>query len=560
MLNVDDFESLETEGDKVMKSIPKKDIAGATNKQGTSVSERPKKATRRGASSKLYDGFLIIIVLSGCLLYTLTWSDRKMETLSAPTTYSADPNHYPNHHHHHHGHQVQKEKLLNDFILKNSNEQKKQTDPKNKRTAAYEGENKIPENHPDYHVVFSTSCIDQQHWESYVFFYHAWKVGQPGNVTRIVSGCTEEDGKELQDFHEKHIRTMSPNFHMHLTPDFGSLTKTQGLGDERNYKYMNKPFGLRHWIEATFPMNEKGRVSIDVEDSIVFLLDPDMILLRPIVHDFTQQDVKYAGAGEQDIKTRVVRHGFPICQQDGYLGNQWMTLNITHVVGEKSKGILHLRGSDGRLHYNSGPPYISTLRDTYNIAVLWTEYAPRVYDIHPKLFAEMYGYIIATTQLDLIPTLIKSLVVSTTTTETREGWPYIDAIPDEEICSPSPESRLPVGIHYCKRYLLDTWFFSKYRLKKKYISCETPLLASPPLDLALKKYNYSLQPPPHGHVGEWTPPVTIVQSHHAKREAYMICALISKINEAAIHYKKTACNNGTANFSTNYTFFNDPHH
>ena len=29
---------------------------------------------------------------------------------------------------------------------------------------------------PTYHVVFSTSCDNQQHWESFVFFYHAHKV------------------------------------------------------------------------------------------------------------------------------------------------------------------------------------------------------------------------------------------------------------------------------------------------------------------------------------------------------------------------------------------------
>jgi hypothetical protein len=51
----------------------------------------------------------------------------------------------------------------------------------------------------------------------------------------------------------------------------------------------------------------------------------------------------------------------------------------------------------------------------YEIATLWwTDYAPRVYEIHPKLFAEMFGYIFAaTTQIqNLHPTLIRSLVVS----------------------------------------------------------------------------------------------------------------------------------------------------
>jgi hypothetical protein len=38
---------------------------------------------------------------------------------------------------------------------------------------------------PAYHLVFSTSCGPQQDWESFVFFYHAFKVRQPGNVVRV---------------------------------------------------------------------------------------------------------------------------------------------------------------------------------------------------------------------------------------------------------------------------------------------------------------------------------------------------------------------------------------
>ena len=61
---------------------------------------------------------------------------------------------------------------------------------------------------PDYHVVFSTSCSAQQDWESYVFFYHAMKVNQPGNVTRIVSACSAEEQTREQEFFDQYIRPM----------------------------------------------------------------------------------------------------------------------------------------------------------------------------------------------------------------------------------------------------------------------------------------------------------------------------------------------------------------
>ena len=155
--------------------------------------------------------------------------------------------------------------------------------------------------------------------------------------------------------------------------------------------------------------------------------------------------------------------------------------------------------------------------------------------------------------------MIKSLVVSTTGAGNREGWPYIDAIPNDKVCSPD-DAPLPVGLHYCKRYLLGKWFFSKYRLKKKYISCETPLLKPPPLDLAAQNYTSALSPPPHGHDGsEWNPVPRLFTASQAKREAFMLCAMIRKINEAAIHFKTTACD-GKANLVKKYTFWEDPHH
>lgn len=90
---------------------------------------------------------------------------------------------------------------------------------------------------PDYHVVFSTSCSEQQNWESYVFFYHAMRVQQPGNVTRIASACTAKEAKEQTDFFHHFIAPMNPgNFHLHLTPDYGKVALAHG----HYYKYMNK--------------------------------------------------------------------------------------------------------------------------------------------------------------------------------------------------------------------------------------------------------------------------------------------------------------------------------
>jgi hypothetical protein len=91
---------------------------------------------------------------------------------------------------------------------------------------------------PSYHVIFSTACSPQQNWQSYVFFYHALAVHQPGNVTRIASGCTYEQMIELYHFHERYIHTMSENFLLHFTPDYSNIRINEkwGHGSDHSYK------------------------------------------------------------------------------------------------------------------------------------------------------------------------------------------------------------------------------------------------------------------------------------------------------------------------------------
>jgi hypothetical protein len=82
------------------------------------------------------------------------------------------------------------------------------------------------------------------------------------------------------------------------------------------------------------------------DDDVVFLLDPDMVLLRPIVHDYAGEGTSTGGSGggpvlwaeqqgaaggdervSSDVppaNRRAVRHGNPIAQQDPFLGNEWM--------------------------------------------------------------------------------------------------------------------------------------------------------------------------------------------------------------------------------------------
>jgi hypothetical protein len=115
------------------------------------------------------------------------------------------------------------------------------------------------------------------------------------------------------------------------------------------------------------------------------LLDPDMVLLRPLRHDFTNEEVLWV---TEPPATKVVRHGYPVSQQDGYLGLDWMGLNWSHITN-RTKGQFRTPPSpkDGQRHWIAGPPYLATVKDMYDIAELWTEYSPRVLDLYDDIFA-----------------------------------------------------------------------------------------------------------------------------------------------------------------------------
>ena len=245
------------------------------------------------------------------------------------------------------------------------------------------------------HIIFSTDCSEYQHWQSYVLFFSALQVKQPGHVTRIASGCSDEQIEEAQKWHNEHISSvMSERFLVHFTPHFSTVTKKDGSkgGD---YKYFNKPFGLRDWMENGEGMgiDEINGTPLD-EDTVVILIDPDQILLRPIRADFT--DPNETKHHEKDLTKfpLKVSHGHPIAQKYG-LGAQWRKFDLETITGTKDSPAMKVEQREGGQHYPAGPPYLATAKDFYQISLKWTEFAPKVHAEYPHLLAEMYAYCIA---------------------------------------------------------------------------------------------------------------------------------------------------------------------
>mmetsp|Transcript_16415 Transcript_16415/g.24201 ORF Transcript_16415/g.24201 Transcript_16415/m.24201 type:complete len:523 (+) Transcript_16415:124-1692(+) len=389
-------------------------------------------------------------------------------------------------------------------------------------------------NHDDntrYHVIFSTDCSPYQHWQSYLVYFSAMKIRQPGHVTRIASGCEGEDKTAMEKWFQDHIQGMSSRFHLHMTPHFSGVKNEQGetVGE---YKFFNKPFGLKHWLEHA------DHFSLQQIDDIVILIDPDMILTRPILGDFSSEtDTLIAKMRQPHILGRRVEHGLPFAQTYGF-GAQWEKLDLDQIAGADSPAKL-VDKMGGRLHYTVGPPYLATVQDMYQIALKWSEFVPLVHKQYPNLLAEMFAFSIAAAHLELKHQVIDSLMVSDTEIQGGEGWPLVDRIPNGEMCSfaknhhQDSEYVLPSVLHMCQRYSVgNDWFFGKRRFPQDFFTCDHPLLKEPPDNLATA---FDFKKPPNA------PEPTELSPKLANRESFMVCFLTAVANEAATFFKKQAC-------------------
>ena len=86
------------------------------------------------------------------------------------------------------------------------------------------------------HVVFTSGCNLYQQWQAEVLLHSHMEVGQPGKITRIVSGCnaerkSEEESKKVYRSHgggindevlplEELKKSAHPSVGLHLTPEF----------------------------------------------------------------------------------------------------------------------------------------------------------------------------------------------------------------------------------------------------------------------------------------------------------------------------------------------------
>lgn len=399
----------------------------------------------------------------------------------------------------------------------------------------------------EYHMVFSTSCDPFQNWQSIAFFYFAHRAKQPGHITRIVSGCTPEKAQALQKVHDEQIAPLNPlYYHLHITPDFG-----HGPGDQ---KYWNKPYGLLNYMESHLGYS-KTTSSTAHDNDVIIILDPDMMLLKPITDDFSD----YVGLWKNELTHTKVEHGKPIAQRYEY-GAQWITSlkgKVADVVGPNSP-VLQLNLTQADLYYPAGPPYLATAKDMYQIVTYWVQFLPHIFAIFPEFMAEMHGYSTAAAHLKLPHRLARGFMISTV--GNFENFDFVDTslnrttacevaahgVSDQVVGSSGrrlPPSipqlqtqKLPYVLHYCQRYALGRYFFSKYKLNEEFFECDAPLMKEPPLNVG-DVYDWFIFPN-----GVETSDMSSPSKHmDIVRNGWMMCSLIYGLNDAATKVKTKHC-------------------
>jgi hypothetical protein len=113
---------------------------------------------------------------------------------------------------------------------------------------------------------------------------------------------------------------------------------------------------------------------------------------------------------------------------------------------------------------------------------------------------------------------------------------------------------IPFVVHYCQRYALGRWFFSKYKLREDmFNNCSAPLMKEPPSDVAdiydwyifpngIETMDFSIK----DKIKNLSPSDSSYYKVDAKRKehlrnGWMLCSVIYGINEAIQIYKEEKC-------------------
>ncbi len=142
--------------------------------------------------------------------------------------------------------------------------------------------------------------------------------------------------------------------------------------------------------------NKKKQHERELYESVIVLIDPDMLILRPFLFHLKETSREYAierNEATSEYEKYWVRKGHPVSQRYG-IGNKWV---MWKVCPEERKGCKEATAKVANDHYSIGPPYIMHIEDWKVHVGKWVEYSPISLekDPPPSMLAEMYSFAIA---------------------------------------------------------------------------------------------------------------------------------------------------------------------
>ncbi|CAN0037703.1 unnamed protein product [Scytosiphon promiscuus] len=382
----------------------------------------------------------------------------------------------------------------------------------------------VPVSRDDLHVVFSTDCSPYQNYQAIMLFHSAEMVGQRGPVTRVASGCTDEEMAELRELMEK----QPERFRVHFTPDY-SLDPETG----ESFMFYNKPNGMAHFLKNADP---------PVQEAVIALVDPDMIFMSPLTPHVGDSSKMLWHSPKHENGPEWVVEGAPVGQYYG-LGGSWTTWRdlpeIIQILGEGSPAG-QVSQIDAAANYPVGPPYLMHPRDWARVLDLWVALSPRVYKGHPGILAEMYGFCLAAAHLQLRHRVAYGLMVSDSRMFEKEGWTLVDVLGTEACDASSVDHRrgsLPPVVHYCQMYRVGTYMWGKrHQSHHNFFACDSDSLQLPPA-------NYLRGPmgTTRVHPNRGVSDPERVEESVGVRQGYAMCAVLRAMNEALVSYKERYC-------------------
>ena len=394
------------------------------------------------------------------------------------------------------------------------------------------------------HIIFSSGCNYFQHWQSEFLLTSALLAGQHGRITRIVSGCYDRTAEKAHHKHQTFPggindllvplevlnRSVNENFGLFITPAF------KGAID---FPWINKPSSIEYFMQHA--RSELDRVG----ETIIAVIDPDFVFLKPLTQTGETRDNIIATRGHENTDTSlgpidVARRGRPVSQRYGLEGH-WVKkfAPLEQITGNKNSPSKQWTYKMASKWTSVGPPMILEINDITELSILWEKNMRPVLDIGgPDILADMWAYSIAAADLDLKHTTLDHFMISVWG-HTGQAYKFIDEF--KQMSCRDPEVKIngesdgaegvhwPVFIHLASNFKAHDeggveWMFHKGHVPATILECDTPLIVEAPDNLFdLNRHDSDIK---------------------VYQRAWVICNTVSRLNKMLIMYKEKFCPNG----------------